>query len=296
MDITTNLRDDLSAGGGVVTARRSLVDVVLENGIGHGADGAQGETKSHFADGAPLDSLPAEEGVEHVVDDGGDNDDGHGVEVVEEVVGDAVGLHAGREGVGGSAEGTVVDEEDGEEAEDARGLEGAAHIVDEVVVVVVVLGAAGSPADTGFGGVPESLAADRADATVAKGVAEDLEDIAKIRAPGRLFDQAGVQVPQQGREHEVDDGGDEIGGPVADQSGEIGGGDTKGSPDVDEQVEPQHDTIDGVLGVDNDPLAVGVGDDVGDLVGALVHDGGRNIGFELGCCRLESALSVKAGA
>ena len=280
--VVTHLWQDLSAGRRIVSTGGGLVDVVLEDGIGHGADGGEGKTKRHLADGAPLDSLLAEEGIEHMVDEGCDDDNSNGVEVVEEIVGDAVSLHAGSEGVGGSTKGAVVDVEDGEEAEDSGRLECATNIVDEGVIVRVCLGAAGSDANAGLGGVPESLAADGLDATVRKSLAENLEHVAKIGTSGRLLDQAGVQVPQQGREQQVDDGGDEIGGPVADKSGQVGGGDTSGGTDVDQEVEPQHDAVDRVLGVDNHSLAVLIGNDVGDLVGALVHDGGGDIGLELG--------------
>lgn len=284
-DIRNYLGNDLSACGGVVAARGGLVDIVLENRIGHGADGAESEAERHLANRTPLDSSSAEERVKHMVDNGSDDHNGDRVEIVEKIVRDTVRLHASCKSIGGSTEGTIVDEEDGEEAEYSRSLEGAAHIVDEVIVVTVLLGATSGSPYTGLGGVPEALAADGADAAIAESISKDLEDIAEVRSSRGLFDQAGVEVPQQGREHEVDNGGDEVGGPVANQSGEVGGGNTKGGTNIDQQVEPQHDAVDGVLGVNNDPLAVGVGDDVRNLVRALVHDSGRDIGLELGYAR-----------
>lgn len=117
--VDTHLWQNLSAGGRIVSARRGLVDVVLKDGIGHGADGGERKPKGHLADGAPLDSHPAKEGVEKMIHDGRDDDNRHGVEVIEEIVRNTVSLHTGSKGVGGSTKGTVVDVVDGEEAKDS---------------------------------------------------------------------------------------------------------------------------------------------------------------------------------
>lgn len=69
--------------------------------------------------------------------------------------------------------------------------------------------------------------------------------------------------------------------PVPNKLGEITGWNTKASTHVDQEVKPQHDRSDRLLGVNNHLLAALGLDDMGNLVGRLVHDGGRNVGFEL---------------
>ena len=116
---------------------------------------------------------------------------------------------------------------------------------------------------------------------MSEAVTKNTEDVAQVRATRRLLDESGVKVPEKGREQQVKNGGNQVGGPVADKLGQVGGGDTEASADVDEEVEPQHDAVERLLGVDNDALAILL-DNVGNLVGGLVHDSGRNIGLELG--------------
>lgn len=209
------------------------------------------------------------------------DDNGDGVEVVEQIVGDTVSPHTGGEGVGSSTEGTVVDVVDGKEEEDTASLEGTADILNELIIIVVNLGATSSSAHAGLGNFPESLAADGLEPTVREAVTKNAEDIAQIGTARRLLDKSGVKVPQKRRKQKVKNGRNQVGSPVADKLGQIGSGDTKAGTDVDEKVEPQHDAVEGLLRVDNDALAILL-DNVSNLVGGLVHDGGRNVGLELG--------------
>lgn len=123
-------------------------------------------------------------------------------------------MHAGSEGVGSGTETTVVDLEDGLEEEDAAGLECAPDIIHELVVVSVHLGAASCGANAGLARVPESLASNALDAAVRQAVTQDLEDIAQVRSTWGLLHKAGAQVPQQGREEKVENGGNQVGGPI----------------------------------------------------------------------------------
>ena len=244
------------------------------------SNGAEGEAKGHPRDGTPLDSPMSKQRVDDVVHDGDHDDDADRVHVVEQIVGQAVRSHTGRQGVGGSSETTVVDVEDGYEEEDAAGLEGTTAILDELVVVRVRLCAPRRRTNTGLALLPEARTADPLEAAVRDAVAHDPEDVAQVGSSGRLLDQAWVEIPQKGREQEVEDGWDQIGGPVADDPGQIGGGDAEAGADVDEEVEPQHDAVDGLFRVDDDFFTVHL-DDVLDLVRALVHDGRRDVGLEL---------------
>lgn len=76
-------------------AHGGVVDVVLDDCCGDHGKGGEHEAEGHALDGCELDVLLAEEGVEEVVDDGYEDDEGDGVEVGDDVVGDAVEGHGG---------------------------------------------------------------------------------------------------------------------------------------------------------------------------------------------------------
>lgn len=62
-------------------AGRHLVEVVLEDGsVEHGEAGDE-EAGSDALDGGEVDAALAEEGVEDVVEEGDEDDDGYGVEI-----------------------------------------------------------------------------------------------------------------------------------------------------------------------------------------------------------------------
>ena len=66
-----------------------------------------------------MDLVAPQGRIDDVVEDGDEDDDGEWVEVVKDVVGDAVGGEGGRLQVRGGAEAAVVDVSDGVEEEDA---------------------------------------------------------------------------------------------------------------------------------------------------------------------------------
>jgi hypothetical protein len=123
------------------------------------------------------------------------DDDSDGVKVVQKIVGNTVGVHTSCQGVGSSTKTTIVDIKDGLEKEDTAGLEGAANIVDELVVVTVVPSGACSPTNARLANVPETLPTNASKTTMGKDVAKNVENIAKIRATWRLLDQTIVQIP-----------------------------------------------------------------------------------------------------
>ncbi|GAW12004.1 hypothetical protein ANO14919_013590 [Xylariales sp. No.14919] len=207
--------------------------------------------------------------------------DTDGVQVVEQIIRQTLGVQTGSQRVGSGSETVVVDLPDGSEQEDGTRLEGSLHVVDEDIVVLIVLGATGSSSYTRLANIPKARSADLLEAAVCEDVAKNLEDVAQVRTSWRLLDQTRVEIPQQGRQHQIQDSGNQVSGPVADELGEIGRGDTKDGADVDEEIKPQHDAVDGLLGVNNDLLAFGVGDDVRLLVRALVDQRRGNVGLEL---------------
>lgn len=65
-----------------------------DGGADHG-EGGEHEAKGHALDGSEADVGFAEGRVQEVVHDGDEDDEGDGVEVGDDVVGDAVALHGG---------------------------------------------------------------------------------------------------------------------------------------------------------------------------------------------------------
>lgn len=74
-------------------ARASAVDEVLDNGcVGHG-QGSDPEAESDTVDGREVDLELAHQRVDEAVQDGDEDDDGDGIEVLHEIVGNTVSLH-----------------------------------------------------------------------------------------------------------------------------------------------------------------------------------------------------------
>lgn len=87
-------------------------------------------------------------------------------------------VHAGGQGVAGRADTAVVELDDGLEEEDSTGLEGAADVVDKLIIVAILLLRAGGAADGRLANVPEALAADARETAMGEDVSEDAEDVA----------------------------------------------------------------------------------------------------------------------
>ena len=229
-----------------------LVNVVLHDGGGDHGGGGDEEAKCHAADGGEGEADLAETGVEEVVDDGDHDDNGDGVEVLDNVVGDAVTLH-GR-GLDGQVAGHLVvgEEEDGQEEEDLAGLETTADLIDPLVVVGEPGGAL---ADGHVGGLAE-LKVGLEEGALLLGEAEHLHELFEDGA-GRGAEPVVLLLGPE------DDGGDE----------EEGRGDEEGLPealkvldvdhanlarhgaDVDAKVKVEEDAGVGHGRVDNDALA-----------------------------------------
>lgn len=76
-----------------VVARASAVDEVLDNGgVGHG-QGSDPEAKSDTVDGREVDLELAHQRVDEAVQNGDEDDDGDGIEVLHKIVGNTVSLH-----------------------------------------------------------------------------------------------------------------------------------------------------------------------------------------------------------
>lgn len=100
--------------------------------------------------------------------------------------------------------------------------------------------------------------------------------------PGGVQNQALEEEPKQERERQIEDKRDEEGEPPSNVFLRVGRSNAHEATDVDHEVEPEHYTLSGRLGVLDDTLTVGEGDDGRDGVGDLVEKEGRHIGLEHG--------------
>ena len=118
----------------VVAAGAEVVDVVLRHGRGYHGEGAEEEAPGDAFQRREADAEPFETGVEEDVGDGDEDDEGDGVDVVDEVVGGPVQFH-GR-GLRDQVVGHLVVGEPPQRVpeEDGAGFEAAAHFVDPDVV------------------------------------------------------------------------------------------------------------------------------------------------------------------
>ena len=118
---------------GELEARALVIDEALDTGsVGHGA-GAEEEADGNTRDRTEGDVHLAEQGVEALLDDRDEDDDGDRVEVEEKIVGETVKLHRTGHGNERGVHLSVEKPEDGVEDEDAAGDEGTLHLVDELV-------------------------------------------------------------------------------------------------------------------------------------------------------------------
>ena len=257
-----------------------LVGEVVENSVAHTTQGSETETRGDTSRRAIVDSHPREKGIEAVVEDGGEPNDGQRVEVVDNVVGHAVSCEHGGEEAGRVADTVVVKVLDGEEAEDSGSLEGTLDVFDELIVPASRDAQARS-CDVGrLRQVPETMASNPLEAATSEANAQNTEDVGKVAAAWWVENQPLTKVPEQERERDVKDKREEEGQPPADILLEVGGRNAHETTDIDEQVEPQHSPLGSSLGIFDDTLAILQGLDDGDLVRHLVKEQGRDIRLE----------------
>ena len=273
---------DLAVGGTHVTAGRQLVGVVVEDGVADATDRRQEETGRDTGDGAVVDTHLTQEGVQAVVEKRGADNDAQAVEVAENIVGDTVRLQHGRQEVGGGADAVVVEVLDGEEAEDTGCLECLLHVLDKLIVPVAGNGLTAGSHDRGLRGVPPALAADLHDSALLQTHTNNAETVGKVAAARRVQNKALEQVPQEERKGQVQDEGHEESQPPSDVLLDVRSGDVHEATDVDQQVEPEHDSLSGGLGILNDLLALLGLDNAGYGSGHLVQKDRGHVGLEHG--------------
>jgi len=119
----------------VVPARGELVDVVLHHTGGNHGRSREKEAQGHALDWGEVEADLLEPGVKEAVEDRNQDDDGDGVEVLDNIVGNAVQLHGA--GLRCQVAGHLVvgEVEDGQEQEHLAGHEAAAYLVDPGIIV-----------------------------------------------------------------------------------------------------------------------------------------------------------------
>ena len=131
-----NAIDKVSVAEGFTVAGSGLVDVVLNDaGVDHG-ERSNPETSYNTVDRRERNLVLAERRHEPLVDKGQEDDDGNGVEVLHEIVGDSVTTHLTSLSDEVVGEVAVYDPVDGVEAEDLASNESTLELIDKVVIPV----------------------------------------------------------------------------------------------------------------------------------------------------------------
>jgi len=241
-------------GGSHVSAGRGLVGVVVEDGVCSSTDSSQEQSGGDTCDRTISDAPLAEHWVERIVQDRSSDNDQDGVEVLEEIVGHAVAGEHGVDSVSGGSETIVVDGLDGEETEHSAGLECSTDILDEVVVPWDDLAASAGGDDTGFGGIPESVAADSLP-SFAQAHTDDFAASSKIASSGWVKNETGLDPEENGWKEDPNGQWQSKGKTPSNVLLSVGSWNTHEGTDVDETVEPKNGRFSGSISVDDHPLS-----------------------------------------
>ena len=137
-------------------ARGLFENELLKNGgIQHGESGDK-ETGVDTLDGSEVDSELPKTGVDEVVENGDEDDDGDGVQVLDQVVGGSVQGHTGGNGTQVTIDLGVAQPEEGEPTEHFASLEGTRDFTNELIVPSDTGGGGTLFVGAGLGGIPET--------------------------------------------------------------------------------------------------------------------------------------------
>ena len=224
-----------------------VVDQVLHDSGVHHSKRGDDEAKGDTGDRAEGDLQTAHQGVDAGFENGNENDDGDGVEVLHQIVGNAVAIHLTGLGDEVAGELSVDDPVDRVEGEHAAGDQGALQLVDEVVVPVdrgrtIVFGLPG-----GLGGIHVAVLHHHPDGT---------ESIRDDGALGWANDvELAAENDHQGTDHEHTET-EKIGWPEVDVQLHVGSSEQGQRTEVDASVEDHVDTLNCQGGVNDDALAL----------------------------------------
>jgi len=272
----------------VFAARALLIDVVLDDCGGNHGEGSHGESDGHALDGGEADAGLAEGGVEEIVDNGDEDDEGDGVEIGDDIVGNTAEFHGGglrRQVVVHLVVGDPIERNPGE----ARaGTQTTSNLVNPCIIKDHPLGLTRAEL-AGFDILPEILrlevltGLDWVDRPLAfQGKQKKLKGAGNDRSGGRSavvlvtadIEDDGAETKHEGRKKE--------GAPETDISLNVYHADLASQrTSVDHQVEVEEDTRERDVGVGNGALA-GLGIDDHTQFGLLIllRDQGRDVGLE----------------
>lgn len=286
-DVGETLGPDVDVGGGTLLTVRVLavgvlatgallVDVVLHDSGGNHGETRDQETDCHTLDRGEGNAHLAETGVDKVIDDGNHDDNGDGVQVLDDIVGDTVEDHGG--GLGGQVTGHLVvgQVEDGEVEEDLAGHETTADFVNPGVIV-------GHPRRALVNGDLRRLGVVPVEAEESAALAdveEHAQELGQDGSGSRLELVALLVEGQDDGGDQEEDGGDEESEPERVVLLNVDHGNlTEDGSNVDGEVEVEEDSGVGDGGIDNDSLAIALlNSHLGVLI--LISQEGRYVGLE----------------
>lgn len=121
--------------GGVITTRAQNVNIMLHHGRSDHRGGSKEKANCHSLNRCQWKPDLAEAGIDQVVQDRNHNDDGDGIEVLDNIVWHAVQLQYS--GLRGQIAGHLVvgEEKEGEEEENFAGFETTTDFIDPGIIV-----------------------------------------------------------------------------------------------------------------------------------------------------------------
>ena len=272
---------------GVLVAGSSAIDEMLDDGSVGKTQSGEPEANGNSHNGLKLDASLSKDGVNDLVEDGGEDQDGDGVEVLHKVVGHAMALHlaglgdkVGRELAVANPEDGVLTRLDGTnrstvkkltEDKDLAGSEGTLELVDEVIVPGDNLGLSVLSAPGRLGSIHVALLDHHA---------KGLEGVGDDGSLGRTVDIS-LAAPDEDENSDVEHAeAHQVGSPESLVLLHEGGSHQRQSTDVDAPIEDHVDTLVGDGGINDDTLSILFRLDGHSASLILVGNQGGNVGLD----------------
>lgn len=140
-DVRQTLSPDVDVGRlttitvGILTAGALFINKMLHNRRRNHGESRDDETDCHTLDGGEGDTQLAEAGVKKMINEGNHDDDGDGVQVLNDIIGNTVELHGG--GLSGEVTSHLVvgQMEDGQVKEDLAGHQATTDLIDPGIII-----------------------------------------------------------------------------------------------------------------------------------------------------------------
>ena len=234
---THSITADTGYGATIISAGTGLVGVVVKDRITGATDSGQKEPGGDTRNRAISDVPFAERGVEGVVQDWSRDNDYDRVEVLEEVVGNAVTCQHSVDTVSCGSEAIVVDRLNREEAEHSTGLECSTNILNEVVVPRDDNIASAGCDDTGFCRIPKPVTTNFFPSFL-QAHADNFAAPAKVASSGRMNHESRLDPEKYCWKKDPNSQWQSKCKGPADVLLRIGCWNTHERPDIDETIEP----------------------------------------------------------